>query len=392
VAGLDRFMRTPPSNRLTVGSVTIEAGKIRRKNMDSILDLGFLCAPAPGSVLPSLADVNDVIAGVTLPSAPHQRFHAVRIGQGIVFFVSPVSPSYAIRVAQATAQALQLLGFTGTITACADRLGPRPRKKPRYAYNASICAADAATDQDWMPLAFREVKDNQSCWAAESPAFSTLVNHLTGWAADNTKGPILAGLHFTMTRCDPDQAAAVLKQCCGDVGWANLLFPTKHGDWYANFSREGWVHIGVEYKDGEPEGLNALTALLQDLAPVYDYAAVTFNHFGAVTANSVMMSSGVPGPSDSKFAADHSFAKTFAPGIFAFQVLGPGHPELKPGDAWETFPLDGGKRMVISRDPGAWWGRQEGYPETGFDALREANKQLLGKWAVPVTTPGADPT
>lgn len=194
--------------------------------MDSILDLGFLCAPAPGSVLPSLADVNDVIAGITLPSAPHQRFHAVQVGQGIVFFVSPVSPSYAIRVAQATAQALQPLGFTGTITACADRLGPRPRKKPRYAYNASICAADAATDQDWMPLAFREVKDNQSCWAAESPAFSTLVDHLTGWAADNTRGPILAGLHFTMTRCDPDQAAAVLKHCCGDVGWANLLFPT----------------------------------------------------------------------------------------------------------------------------------------------------------------------
>lgn len=384
-------MRTPPSNRLTVGSVTIEAGKIRRKNMDSILDMGFLCAPSPESVLPSIADVNEVIAGITLPSAPHQRFHAVEVGQGIAFFVSPISPSFAIRVAQATAQALQPLGFTGTITVCADRLGPRPRKKPRYAYNASICAVDAAIDQSWMPLSFREVKDNQSCWAAESSAFTTLVDRLTGWAADNTKGSILAGLHFTMIRCDREQAAAVLKQCCGEVGRANLLFPTKHGDWYVNFSREGWLHIGVEYKDGAPEGLNALTTLLQELEPLYDHAAVTLNHFGAVTPNSVMVRSPVPGPSDSEFAADHSFVKTSAPGIFAFQVLGPGHPELKPGDAWQTFPLTGGKRMIISRDPSAWWGRREGYPESGFDALREANKLLLGKWAGPVTMPDAGP-
>lgn len=61
-------MRTPPSSRRTVGSVIIEAGKIRRKNMDSILDLGFLCEPAPESVLPSLADVTNVIARITLPS------------------------------------------------------------------------------------------------------------------------------------------------------------------------------------------------------------------------------------------------------------------------------------------------------------------------------------
>ncbi|WP_307089738.1 hypothetical protein [Arthrobacter sp. B2I5] len=359
--------------------------------MDSILDLGFLCAPAPESVLPLLADVNDVIAQITLPSAPHQRFHAVEVAQGIAFFVSPISPSFAIRVAQATAQALQPLGFAGTITACAGRLGPRPRKKPRFAYNASICAVDAAIDQSRMPLAFREVKDNQSCWATESSAFSTLVDRLTGWAAENTKGLILAGLHFTMIRCGPEQAAAVLKQCCGDVGWANLLVPTKHGDWYVNFSREGWLHVGVEYKDGAPEGLNALTTLLQELEPLYDYAAVTLNHFGAVTPNSVMVRSPVPGPSDSEFAADHSFVKTSAPGIFAFQVLGPGHPEMKPGDAWQTFPLDGGKRMIISRDPSAWWGRREGYPESGFDALRAANKLLLGKWAGPVTMPDAGP-
>lgn len=214
-----------------------------------------------------------------------------------------------------------------------------------------------------------------------------MLDRLTRWAADNTKDLILAGLHFTMTRCEPDQAAAVLKQCCGDVGWANLLFPTKHGDWYANFSREGWIHVGVEYKDGAPDGLNAVTALLQDLAPLYDYAAVTLNHFGAVTPNSVMISPHVPGPSDSEFAADHSFVKTLLPGVFAFQVLGPGHRDLMPEDAWYNFPIDEGKRMVISGTPNAWWGRPERFPETGFDALREANKDLLGKWAGPVARP-----
>lgn len=34
-------MRTPPVKQLQVGSVTIEAAKIRRVNMNSILDLGF---------------------------------------------------------------------------------------------------------------------------------------------------------------------------------------------------------------------------------------------------------------------------------------------------------------------------------------------------------------
>jgi hypothetical protein len=37
--------------------------------------------------------------------------------------------------------------------------------------------------------------------------------------------------------------------------------------------------------------------------------------------------------------------------------------------------------MVISRTPDAWWGRREGVPGAGFDALRKANKELLGKWA-----------
>ncbi|KRE82669.1 hypothetical protein ASG86_10105 [Arthrobacter sp. Soil764] len=334
-------MRTPPGNHLTVGAVTIEAAKIRRVNMNSIIDLGFFCAPAPGSALPAVADVNDLIAGISLPSVPHQRFHAVQVSQGIAIYVSPISPSYAVRIAQTIAELLQPLGFTGSITACADRPGPRPRKRPRFAYNASICAPDAAFDNDWMPLASRAVKDNQSCWAVGSPAFPALVDRLTRWAADNTTGPILAGLHFTMTRCEPDQAAAVLKQCCGDVGWANLLFPTKHGDWYANFSREGWIHVGVEYKDGAPDGLNVLTALLQDLAPLYDYAAVTLNHFGAVTPNSVMISPHVPGPSDSEFAADHSFVKTLVPGIFAFQVLG-----QKDGDLPDPEGLVGAPRAL----------------------------------------------
>lgn len=380
-------MRNAPSKQVTVGAVTVEAAKIRRVNMESILDLGFLCVPATGSGLPSVEDVNDVISGITVPSAPHQRFHAVEVSRGLAIYVSPISPSYAVRTAQTLAELLSSLGFAGIITACADRLGPRPRIRPRYAYNASICAVDAAIDQDWMPLAFREVKDNQSCWAVEAPAFLTLTDQLTAWASQNASAQPFAGTHFTMSRCDSGQAAALLRQCCGDLGKADLLFPTRHGDWYVNFSREGWIHAGVEYKDGAPEGLNALTELLRDLAPLYDYASVTLGHFGAVTANSVMMRGRVPGPSDFEFAADHNFVKTLAPGIFALQILGPGHPDLKPEDAWQTFPLGGGKHMSIARHPGAWWGRREGYPETGFDALRETNKELLGKWAGPVLEP-----
>ena len=62
-------------------------------------------------------------------------------------------------------------------------------------------------------------------------------------------------------------------------------------------------------------------------------------------------------------------------------MLGPGHADLQPEDAWHIFPSVAGKRMVISRTPDAWWRRREGFPEAGFDALRKANKELLGKWA-----------
>ena len=370
-----------PSKLVMVGGVTIEAAKIRRVNTFATFTQGFLCIPAPDSEQPSVADIDEAIAGITVTYAPHQRFHAVEVSRGTAIYVFPVNaPSHAVQIAESIAEAIQPLGFNGTITACADRLGPRPRTG-RFAYNAAICSVDAAIDRDGAPLAFRAVKDNQSCWAVESSAFQDLVDRLARWAADNTKGPILAGLHFTRTRCEPEQVAAVLTRCCADIGWAELLFPTPHGDWYVTLSREGWILPGVEYKDGAPEGINALTALLQSMAPLYDYAAVIVRHFGAVTANSVMGQWGIPAPSDHECAADHSFVRTTAPGIFAFQVLGPGHADLQPEDAWHIFPSVAGKRMVISRTPDAWWRRREGFPEAGFDALRKANKELLGKWA-----------
>lgn len=384
-------MRTPPSKQLTVGAVTIEAAKIRRVNTFAVFAQGFLCIPGTGSVQPSTADINAAIAGITVTWAPHQRFHAVEVSQGFAVFVFPVdAPSHAIRIATSIAEAIQPLGFKGIITACSDKLGPCPRTRRRFAYNAALCSSDAAIDRDRAPLAFREVKDNQTCWAVESPAFRTLVARLADWAADNTTGRILAGLHATMSSSEPRQVAAVLTQCCADVGKADLLFPTNHGDWYVNFTWEGWVIVGTEYKDGAPEGINALTKLLHDLAPLYDYAAVTLRDFGGVTPRVVMFQAHVPGPEDREFAADHSFVKALVPGIFAFQVLGPGHGDLKPVDAWNSFPLADGKRMVISRTPTAWWGRPEGFPQTGFDDLREANKDLLGKWAGPVVAPDTD--
>ena len=370
-----------PSKQVMVGSVTIEAAKIRRLNTFAAFSQGFLCIPAPDSGLPSVADISEAIAGITVTYAPHQRFHAVEVSQGIAIYIFPVNgPSRAVQIAENIAESIQPLGFTGTITACADRLGPRPRTG-RYAYNAAICSVDAAIDRDGAPLAFRDMKDNQSCWAVESPAFQDLVSRLAHWAADNTKGPILAGLPLTMSRCEPHQVAAVMTRCCADIGLARLLFPTRHGDWYVEFTREGWIVPGTEYKDGAPEGINALTALLQDMAPLYDYAAVVVDTFGSVTANSVMFQWGIPSPSDHEFAADHSFVKTTVPGLFAFQVLGPGHADLQPEDAWHIFRSVAGKRMVISRTPEAWWRRRERFPDAGFDALRKANKELLGKWA-----------
>ncbi|MDD1478562.1 hypothetical protein [Arthrobacter sp. H16F315] len=360
--------------------IAIDEVKIRRVNTDASFTQGFLCMTDGGSDQPSADDIDSAIAGIRMPEHPDQRFHAVEVSKGAAIYVYPVTAN-AVEIARMIADAIAPLGFTGTITACADRPGPRPRTD-RYAYCAAICSVDAALDNDETPLSFRSVKKNLDRWAVGSPVFKEIVDRIAGWAAANATAPILAGLHFTMTQCEPHQVAGLLTRCCEDIGWAYLLFPTANGDWYVRFTGEGWILAGTEIKKGKDDAGEALIRLLADLAPLYDYAQMSRVIFGLVTPMSVMKQRGIPGPGDRELSADHGFVKNSIPGIFPVQVLGPGHPDLQPTDRWHVTPLDAGLRMVTVDNPSQWWAASAlTPPQEDLRLLREANKALLSKWA-----------
>lgn len=206
---------------------------------------------------------------------------------------------------------------------------------------------------------------------------------LAGWAKNNSTGPILAGLHFTMSRCEPHQVAEVITRCCEDIGWAELLFPTANGDWYVQFSTEGWILPGTEIKEGKLDALMSLSRLLEEMAPLYDYADVARVHFGLVTPVNVISQWGIAAPGQHELSADHAAMKRSVPGIFASQVLGPGHADLQPAGFWHVTPLAAGRRMFTAPNPDDWRMAKmttEYLPAEGLEGLSEANKELLGKW------------
>ena len=380
--------------------ITIDEVKIRRVNTDALFTQGFLCKPDGGSDQPSADDIDGAITGIRMPEHPDQRFHAVEVSKGTAIYVHPVmTPKHAVEIATMIADAIAPLGFTGTITACADRPGPRPRTG-RYAYCAAICSVDAALDNNETPLFFRPVKKNLDRWAVDSPAFQNIVDQIAGWAAANATAPILAGIHFTMTQCEPHQVAGVLTRCCEVIGWADLLFPTVNGDWYVRFTGEGWILAGTEIKKGKDDAGASLMRLLADSASLYDYAQMSPIIFGLVTPGSVMLQRAtpgpdlpdnyirghhailVPGPGDLELSADHGFVKSSVPGIFAIQVLGPDHPDLQPTDRWRVTPLDAGRRLVTADNLTEWWAAPpQAPPQEDLIFLREANAALLSKWA-----------
>ncbi|WP_426986208.1 hypothetical protein [Pseudarthrobacter sp. Y6] len=189
------------------------------------------------------------------------------------------------------------------------------------------------------------MKKNLDRWAVGDPTFTGIVDRLAGWAADNAVGPILAGIHFTMSKCKPHQVADVLTRCCEDVGWADLLFPTANGDWSARFSIEGWILAHTEIKKDRDDAGQSLMNLLTDLAPLYDYAAMTRKSFGSSSPHSLMIQGGRPERGDRELQTSHSLVKEYVPGIFAVQVLGPGVPDLEPTGRWRITPLKAGRRM-----------------------------------------------
>ncbi|MFF2345563.1 hypothetical protein [Pseudarthrobacter sp. NPDC058119] len=360
--------------------IQIDAQKIKTVNSDAMFYQGYLCVPAPDRQQPSTREIDAAIAEIRMDELPDQRYHAVQVSRGSAIYIWQIdSPRHAVEVAGVIAGAIAAVGFSGTITACADKLGPRPRTG-RMGYTAAICAADAALDHRETPLAFRETKKNLDRWAVNSRTFRDIVDLFVRWAMANATGPVLAGLHFTLARCEAHQVADVIMQCCADVGCAELLFPTRDGDRYVIFSWEGWILPSIEIKGSETAAWESLTGLLTDMAPHVDYAAVTSGWFGIPTPRSAMIQHGIPGPEAIDLSADHHSMKTTVPGIFGAQVLGTGHPDLQPPGFWNVTPLGAGRRMFTAPNASDWWTTPTLHPENGFDELRQANRQILGDW------------
>lgn len=360
--------------------IQIDAQKIRTVNSDAMFYQGFLCLPSPDRQQPPAREIDAAIANIRMDQHPDQRYHAVQVSRGSAIYIWPIdSPRHAVEVAGMIADAIDTVGFSGTITACSDKLGPKPRTG-RTGYTAAICTADAALDHRETPLAFREVKKNLDRWAVGSEAFRDIVDLFVRWAIAKASGPVLAGLHFTLARCEPHQVADVIKQCCEDVGWAELIFPTQDGDRYVIFSGEGWILPSIEIKASKTAAWASLISLLADVAPHIDYAAITSGYFGIPTPRSVMIQHGIPGPEDIDLSADHRAMRTSVPGIFGAQVLGPGHPDLQPTGFWNVTPMGAGRRMFTAPNASDWWTTPALHPDKGFDKLREANRQVLGDW------------
>ncbi|WAH95670.1 hypothetical protein [Arthrobacter sp. MMS18-M83] len=152
------------------------------------------------------------------------------------------------------------------------------------------------------------------------------------------------------------------------------------------FTGEGWMLAGTEIKKGNDDEGEAVMRLLADLAPLYDYAQMTRITFGLVSTGSVMTQVARPGhsdisnPHDLDLGADHGFVRSSLPGIFAVQVLGPGHPDLQPADRWRVTPLDAGRKMVAVDNLSDWWADPRQTPPEDLYLRREANKALLSKW------------
>jgi hypothetical protein len=190
--------------------VNIQAsGKVRKVNSNALFTQGFLCVPDPGPGLPAIHQLDHAVSNIRLPEHPDQRFHAVEVAHGAAIYVHPVmSPDHAVEIAAMFANAIATVGFTGTITACADTPGPRPRTG-RYAYSSAICSVDAALDNAETPLYFRAVMKNLDRWAVGSPVFKDIVDLLlceelrSGYLRVQVLGPGHAGLQpvgfWTMT-------------------------------------------------------------------------------------------------------------------------------------------------------------------------------------------------
>lgn len=359
--------------------IVIDTAMIKRVNTDALFTQGYLCAPT-SEPQPSAAEMDRAISGIRITDHPDQLFHAVQVSQGTAIYVYPVnSTSHALDIAEMIADAISTVGFTGTVTACSDKLGPRPRIS-RSAFTAAICAVDAAVDNNETPLRFRARKKNLDRWATTTPEFRNIVDGLVRWAESSATGPILAGLHFTLSRCEPHQAVEVITRCCEDVGWAELVFATNDGDRFVRFTGEGWIIPGVDTKADEAEALKTLIQLLEEMAACYDYAAIVRTSV-AGSARSVLVQAETPGPNDLVLSSDHGAMKTSIPGVFGAQVLGPGHAELQPPELWQVTNFSAGRRMFTAPNAEEWWEDEERRrPEEGFAVLKAANRALLGRW------------
>ncbi|WP_305997412.1 hypothetical protein [Arthrobacter horti] len=359
--------------------IEVDEKKIIRVAWKSVGFLGFHLVPE-GSPGPSAADVDRAITGLRIAEFPDMPLRAVDVVNGVAIFTGPFlgSTHQPVDMAHQIAELIAPLGFEGSITACADTLGRRPRK--RESFCAVMCSSAAAMNNTSPPLFEMPLKKNWDRWDTSSPEFTALVHNVSAWVTAHSPKKVVAGQPLSQAQCAPHQVARILSAVCRDTGFADVKFATNAGDRYAMFNMEGWLIVGTEIKSEDDTG-EEVVRILSEWAPLYDFGFISRVLFGLPSTANQMAQGLFERPRDGDLSKDHEeFTKRTLPGIFPLQVLGPEHPDLQPADRWEVAPLAAGRRLV-TLDQHQKWLKDRHYPEAELRALREANAPLLGKWS-----------
>lgn len=338
--------------------------------------LGFVFTPE-GDRRPS-AEEADAAAFTRIRTGLYTDhvYHAVRAGDGLVAFFDPVgSMKTAMGIAQELAVGMEEAGFSGTISAAVGKLA-RGWGHSVPTLIAVLSASEAAVDETWTRVWQRPKKESPTLWAVGTEAYRRLVEGVMGWALAHYKSSLRAGAYQSFADCAPDQVAGIVERSCADVGHAEVVLQTELSELQIRFTSEGYVQVDIVLDPGKlNDAFREHHRLLAQLAPLLDYAFITRASSGLNSLDTILV--GHPRYAPGKIATipleDHAALKRSILDICGVQLLGPEHEDLQPPEAWKTWNLPNGRRVVMLKEIKGWFA-DGGPPMEELHALRAQNR------------------
>lgn len=144
------------------------------------------------------------------------------------------------------------------------------------------------------------------------------------------------------------------------------------------FTRAGLVLVDVTRGLDMSGALEENKSLIAAMAPRLDYACIVPSAWGTGSPAFVLAMARGPLPAEfgKALEEEHEALRTHLPDIFGLQMLGPGHPDLKPAGQWTTTDLGDGRRLVAATSPREWFAI-DFMPPVELKSLREHNADTL---------------